>query len=122
VVTSVKHFQPPTQKCTCSLNFICANVCCSQSQRSNVGQVHVESCDDFIAQENYQLKLEVKRFEAKLRVNVLVQPTQDNRSNMMNKLESRTIATRLASQRKDKPLHHKRQEKTKKDQKHIQCL
>jgi hypothetical protein len=29
---------------------------------------------------------------------------------MMNKLESRTIATRLASQRKDKPLHHKRRE------------
>jgi recombination DNA repair RAD52 pathway protein len=35
VVTSVKHFQPLTQKCTCSLNsinFICANACCSQSQ------------------------------------------------------------------------------------------
>jgi hypothetical protein len=36
VVISVKHFQPPTQKCTCSLNsinFICANVCFSQSQQ-----------------------------------------------------------------------------------------
>jgi hypothetical protein len=33
VVTSVRHFQPLTQKCTCSLNsinFVCANVCCSQ--------------------------------------------------------------------------------------------
>jgi hypothetical protein len=35
VVTLVKHFQPPTQKCTCSLNtinFVCANACYSQSQ------------------------------------------------------------------------------------------
>jgi hypothetical protein len=32
VITSVKHFQPHTQECTCSPNFvntICANVCCS---------------------------------------------------------------------------------------------
>jgi hypothetical protein len=39
VVTSVKHFQPPTQKCTCSLNYVncvCANSCCSQSQQSSV--------------------------------------------------------------------------------------
>jgi seryl-tRNA synthetase len=35
VVTSVRHFQPLTQKCTCSLNsinFVYANACCSQSQ------------------------------------------------------------------------------------------
>jgi hypothetical protein len=34
VITSVKHFQPHTQECTCSPNFvnpICANACCSQS-------------------------------------------------------------------------------------------
>jgi hypothetical protein len=34
VVTLIKCFQPPTQKCTCSLNsinFVCANTCCSQS-------------------------------------------------------------------------------------------
>jgi predicted nuclease with TOPRIM domain len=39
VVTLVKHFQPHTQECTYSLNFvnsICANVCCSQSQQSSV--------------------------------------------------------------------------------------
>jgi hypothetical protein len=114
VVTSVKHFQPPTQKCTCSLksiNFICANVCCSQSQQSNVEQVYVESCDDFIAKENDQLKLEVKRLEAKLRANVLVQLTQDNYGNMVNKLELGLTTTRLASQHKDNPLHRKKQEK-----------
>jgi hypothetical protein len=35
MVTSLRHFQPLTQKCTCSLNsinFVCANTCCSQSQ------------------------------------------------------------------------------------------
>jgi hypothetical protein len=61
VVTSVKHFQPPTQKCTCSLNsinFICENACCSKSQQSSIEQIHVESSDDFIAKENDQLKLE----------------------------------------------------------------
>jgi hypothetical protein len=39
VVTSVRHFQPLTQRCTCSLNsinFVCANACCSQNQQSSV--------------------------------------------------------------------------------------
>jgi hypothetical protein len=62
VVTSVKHSQPHTQKCTYSPNFvnsICANVCCSQSQYSSVEQINVNSCDDLIAEGNDMLKLEV---------------------------------------------------------------
>jgi hypothetical protein len=69
VVTSVKHFQPHTQECTCSPNFvnpICANVCCSQSPQSNIEQINVDSCDDLIAEENNTLKLEVKRLEQKV--------------------------------------------------------
>jgi hypothetical protein len=114
VVTSVKHFQPPTQKCTCSLNsvnFICDNACCSQNQQSSVEQILVESCDDFIAQENDQLKLEVRRLEleiVKLEEKALVQPTQDNRDHMVNKLESGTTITRPSSQQKYKSSHHKR--------------
>jgi hypothetical protein len=49
VVTSVKHFQPHTQECTYSPNFvnpICANAYCSQSPQSNVEQINVDSCDD----------------------------------------------------------------------------
>jgi hypothetical protein len=128
VVTSVKHFQPPTQKCTCSLNsfnFVCANICCSQSQQSSVEQVHVESCDDFVAQENDELKLEVRRLEfemVKLEGKSLVQPTQDNRDHMMNKLESGITIIRPLSQQKYKSSHHKRQEKVKKDLKHIKCF
>jgi hypothetical protein len=128
VVTSVKHFQPLTQKCTCSLesiDFICANACYSQSHQSIVEQIHVEPCDDFIAQENDQLKLEVRRLElemVKLKGKVLVQPTQDNRDHMVNKLESGTTVVRLPSQQKYKSPHHKRQEKAKKDLKHIKCF
>jgi hypothetical protein len=69
VVTSVKHFQPPTQKCTCSLNsinFARANIYCSQSEQSSVEQIHVDSCDDLIAEENDLLKLEVRRLELEM--------------------------------------------------------
>jgi hypothetical protein len=119
MVTSVKHFQPPTQKCTSSLNsvnFICTNACCSQGQQSSV---------DFIAQENDQLKLEVRRLElelVKLEGKALGQPTQDNRGHMLNKLESGTTVTRPFSQQKYKSSHDKRQEKVKKDLEHIKCF
>jgi hypothetical protein len=42
VVTSVKHFQPDIQGCTCSPNFvnpICANACYSQTPQSNVSKL-----------------------------------------------------------------------------------
>jgi hypothetical protein len=127
VVTSVKHFQPPTQKCTCSLNsinFVCANVCCSQSQQSYIEQINVDSCDDLIAEENGLLMLEVKILElemVKLQEKALGQPNQDNCDHMVNKIESGTTVTRLSSQQKYKSPHHKRQEKMK-DLKHIKCF
>jgi hypothetical protein len=128
VVTLVKHIEPSTQKCTCSLNFInfvCANVCCSQSQQSSVEQINVDSCDNLIAEENDLLKLEVKIFElemVKLQEKALGQPTQDNCDHVVKKLESGATVTRLSSQQKYKFPHHKRQEKVKKDLKHIKCF
>jgi hypothetical protein len=128
VVTSVRHFQPLTQKCTCSLNsinFVCANACCSQSQQLSVEQIHVDSCDDLIAEENDILKIEVKRLELeviKLQGKALGQPTQDNHDHMVNKFELGTIVSRSFSQGKYKSPHHKRQEKVKKDLKHIKCF
>jgi hypothetical protein len=71
VVTSVKYFQPHTQECTCSPNFvnpICPNTCCSQIPQSNIEQINVDSCDDLIAEENDTLKLEVKRLEQKVKM------------------------------------------------------
>jgi hypothetical protein len=127
VITSVKHFQPHTQECTCSpnlVNSICANVYCSQSQQSGIEQINVDSCDDLIAEENNLFKLEVQRLESemiKLKGKTLGQPTQDNHDHMVNKLELGTTITRSYSQQKYKYPHHKKQEKVN-DLKHIKSL
>jgi hypothetical protein len=128
VVTSVKHFQPHAQECTCSpniVNSICANACCSQSQQSNIEQINADSCDDLVAEENGLLKLEVQRLESemvKLKGKTLGQPTQDNRDHIVNKLELKTTITRSSSQQNYKSPHHKKQEKEKEDLKHIKCF
>jgi hypothetical protein len=52
--------------------------------------VLVESCDEAIGKENDHLKREVKRHEFevnKLKKQTKVQPPQDNRSNIVKKLE-----------------------------------
>jgi hypothetical protein len=127
VVTSVKHFQPHTQKCACSPNFtnsICANACCSQSQQLSVEQIDVDSCDDLIAEENDILKLKVQRLKremVKLKEKTLGQPTQDNHDHILTKLELGTTITRPPCQQKYKSHHHKKQEKVK-DLKHIKCF
>jgi hypothetical protein len=93
VVTSVKYFQSHTQKCTCTPNFvnpICANACYSQSPQSNVEHINIYSCDNLIAKENDTLKLEDKRLEQKVKMlekQAKVRPPQNNRRNMVNKLE-----------------------------------
>jgi hypothetical protein len=58
----------------------------------------------------------------KLQGKALGQPTQYNHDHMVNKLESGTTVSRPFSQGKYKSPHHKRQEKVKKDLKHIKCL
>jgi hypothetical protein len=104
VITSVKHFWPHTQECTCSpnfVNFVCANACCSQSQQSNVEQINVDSCDDLIAKENNLLKREVQRLKSemvKLKGKTLGRQTQDNHDHMVNKLELGTTVSRSFSQ------------------------
>jgi hypothetical protein len=103
VVTLVKHFQSHTEECTCSSNFvnpIYANACCSQSPQSNIEQINVDSCDDLIAEENDTLKLEFKRLEQKVKMlekHAKVRPPQDNRRNMVNKLEKGSNFTKQDS-------------------------
>jgi hypothetical protein len=66
------------------------NAFCDKSQPSKVEQVLVESCDGAIGKENGHLKREVKRHEFevnKLKKQTKVQPPQDNRSNIVKKLE-----------------------------------
>jgi hypothetical protein len=80
----------------------------------------VETCDEEVAQENDQLKLEVKMLEkmvSELVKQAKVRPPQDNRRNMVNKLEKGSNLIKQASQqsRKDQPL--KKQQKTIKEEK-----
>jgi hypothetical protein len=84
------------------------NALCAQSQHSNIKQVLIEYCDEAICKENDHLKREVKKLELevnKLKKQIKVQPTQDNRSNMVNKLEKGRTAPKISSQ------HHKKDEK-----------
>jgi hypothetical protein len=71
-------------------NNVDINALCAQDQHFNVQQVLVESCDEAIGKENDHLKLEVKKLKQK--VSILekqgkAQPYQDNRRNLVNKLE-----------------------------------
>jgi hypothetical protein len=56
----------------------------STNDKASISQVSVETCDDQIAQENDHLKREVKN---KLKKQTKVKPPQDNRSNVVKKLE-----------------------------------
>jgi hypothetical protein len=61
----------------------------------------VKTCDEEVAQENDQLNLEVKRLEkmvSELVKQAKVRPTQDNRRNMVNKLENDSNFTKQAFQ------------------------
>jgi hypothetical protein len=62
----------------------------SNNNEASTSQVSVETCDKEAAQENNQLKLEVKRLEkmvSELVKQAKVRPPQDNHRNMLNKLE-----------------------------------
>jgi hypothetical protein len=66
------------------------------------------------------LKLEVKRFEQKVRVlekQVKAQPSQDNRRNMVNKFEKRKTMPKLAPQQQNKAIHYKKEERANIDEK-----
>jgi cell division protein FtsB len=71
--------------------------------------VLVETCDDAIGKENDHLKREVKKIELeinKLKKQTNAQPSQDNHSNMVKKLEKGRTAPKIASQQQRKQVHH----------------
>jgi hypothetical protein len=77
--------------------------------------VSVETCDEEVTQKNDQLKLEVKRLEkmlGELVKQAKVRPPQDNRRNMVNKLEKGSNFTKQASQQSRKAQPFKKQQKT----------
>jgi Tfp pilus assembly protein PilN len=68
----------------------CTKPYCSQASQSSIEHVFVDTCDDLIAKENDQLMQEVEKFKedlSKLKGKSQVQPCQDNRDNMVKKLE-----------------------------------
>jgi hypothetical protein len=76
--------------------------------------VSVETCDDPIAKENDHLKREVKKLELevnKLKKQAKVHHLQDNRSNVVKKLENGKIAPKIASQPSKKQIQNKKDEK-----------
>jgi hypothetical protein len=99
VLSSVKSIQPLSHTCTCSqaqINLSCTNDCLSQASQSSIEHVLVESCDDLIAKENYKLKQEVEKLQKDLYVlkeKSKMQPSQDNREDMVKKLEKGSTVT-----------------------------
>jgi hypothetical protein len=86
----------------------------STNDKASTSQVSVETCDDLIAQENDQLKREVKKLELevnKLKKQAKVQPPQDNRSNVVKKLEKGKTAPKIASQPSKKQVQNEKDEK-----------
>jgi TolA-binding protein len=76
--------------------------------------VSVETCDEEVAQENDQLNLGVKRLEkmlSELVIQAKVRCTQDNRRNMVNKLEKGSNFTKRASQQSNKTQPLNKQQK-----------
>jgi hypothetical protein len=66
------------------------------------------------------LKLEVKRLEQNINVlekQVKAQPSQDNRRNMVNKIEKGKSVSKLAPQQQKMPIHHKKEERANIDEK-----
>jgi len=104
VLTSVKSYQPLSHTCTCSqvqIMLSCDKSCCSQATNSCVEHVVAESCDDLIAEENDELKREVEELKIemiKLKRKGQVQPSQDNRDNMVKKFEKGSNFTTFAPQ------------------------
>ena len=79
----------------------CDKPCCSQATNSCVEHVVAESCDDLIAEENDQLKREVEELKIEMiksKSKGQVQPSQDNRDNMVKKLEKGSNLTTFAPQ------------------------
>jgi CO/xanthine dehydrogenase Mo-binding subunit len=92
----------------------------SNNNEASTSQVSVKTCDEAIAQENDQLKLEVKRLEqmvSELVKQVKVRPSQDNRRNMVTKFEKGSNVTKRTSQQSNMAQPLKKQQRAIEDDK-----
>ena len=104
VLTTVKSYQPLTHTCTCSqveILLSCDKPYCFQATNPCVEHIVAESCDDLITEENDELKQEVEELKMeviKLKSKGQVQNSQDNRDDMVKKLEKGSNLTTSAPQ------------------------
>jgi hypothetical protein len=97
MITKVKDSEPHT--CTCASHCIdlsCTNSCCSQAKPSCDEHVLIETCDNLIVSENDELEREnemLKMEFSRLRGKGHVQPSQDNRDDIVKKLENGSTVT-----------------------------
>jgi hypothetical protein len=92
----------------------------SNNNEAFTSKVSVETYNEQIAQENDHLKQEVKRLEQMVSEFVKqakVRPSQANRRNMVNKLETGSNVTNQASQPSNKAQPFKKQQKTMEEEK-----
>ena len=94
VLTNLKSYQPHICTCTQIETILsCANKCCSQESQSSI-ELEISGISDIsITQENKELKEEVGRLRRSLTLlkgKCHAQPSQDNRDNMVKKLEKGT--------------------------------
>jgi hypothetical protein len=97
LITKVKDSEPHT--CTCAphcIDLSCTNSCCSQAKPSCDEHVLIETCDNLIVSENDELEREnemLKMEFSRLRSKGHVQPSQDNRDDIVKKLEKGSTVT-----------------------------
>ena len=107
VLTNLKSYQPHICTCTQVETILsCANKCCSQESQSSI-ELEISGISDIsITQENKELKEEVgmlRRSLTRLKGKCHAQPSQDNRDNMVKKLEKgTTVACTKPLQKKTK--------------------
>jgi uncharacterized protein YlxW (UPF0749 family) len=103
--------------CTCTqieTLLSCANKFCSQESQSSIEQEFSGTSNVSYAKENNELKEEnerLKRSLTQLKVKCHAQPSQDNRDNMVKKLEKGTIVACTKPLQKNTKLSKKRMSK-----------
>jgi hypothetical protein len=94
VLTNLKSYQPHICTCTQTETILsCANKCCSQESQSSIELEFSRTSNVSHAKENNELKEENERLRrslTQLKGKCHAQPSQDNRDNMVKKLEKGT--------------------------------
>jgi hypothetical protein len=118
VISSVKSVQSLSHICTCSqvqIDLSCTNDRLTQASQSGIEHVLVESCDDLIAKENDELKQVVVKLQKNLYVlkeKSKMQPSQDNREDMVKKVEKGSTVVSSTLQQHTMTHKNKIQEKS----------